>query len=357
MNINGSDLIVATHGRSFWVLDDIAPLRQAAAAQKTRRHICMRRPPRSASITTASWARPCRRKSRRPIIRLAGPSSTTTSGNAAAKVTLQILDAQSHVIRHFSSADKQPARRPLLPDRGAVVSQAAEMLATSAGEHRFVWDLAAGGSSAGTDDDADDAIGLPPGPRVAPGTYTLLLSVDDTTLNRPLRVIMDPRATATPQVLAQQFTLAESIYTQLTASRKAMAELDSVESQLKKLDSSDNPDSLRDAIHNAQAKIEKIRSGEHETADKPGEHEAGLAEATSGLGTVLRIVESGDRTAPAQALTIFDQMNKASSAGIAAWEGFKKTDLNALNATLILAGHEPLKIAAIEEQVHYAMTR
>jgi hypothetical protein len=136
-----------------------------------------------------------------------------------------------------------------------------------------------------------------------------------------------------------------------------MAVLDSVESQLKKLDSSDNPDSLRDAIHNAQAKIEKIRSGEHETADKPGEHEAGLAEATSGLGTVLRIVESGDRTAPAQALTIFDQMNKASSAGIAAWEGFKKTDLNALNATLILAGHEPLKIAAIEEQVHYAMTR
>ena len=51
---------------------------------------------------------------------------------------------------------------------------------------------------------------------------------------------MDPRATATQQVLDQQFALAESIYTQLAASRKAMAELESVESQLKKLDASDN---------------------------------------------------------------------------------------------------------------------
>jgi len=168
---------------------------------------------------------------------------------------------------------------------------------------------------------------------------------------------MDPRATATPQVLAQQFTLGESIYAQLTVSRKAMAELESAESQLKKLDTSDSPGSLRDAIHNAQAKIEKIRSGEHESADKAGEHEAGLAEATTGLGTVLRIVESGDRTAPAQALQIFDQMKKASSVGIAAWEAFKKTDLDALSAALVSARREPLKITAIEEQVHYAMTR
>ena len=356
MNINGSDLIIATHGRSFWVLDDIAPLRQAAAVKDAKAYLYA--PPTAVRVDNDGFlGTPLPPEEPQADNPPSGAIVDYYLSNDATTVTLQILDAQSHVLRHFSSAEKEPPTRPLL----AIAERwfpKPEMLAAGAGEHRFVWDLAAGGSSAGMgDDDADDAIGLPSGPRVPPGTYTLLLSVDDTALNRPLHVIMDPRATATQQVLVQQFTLGESIYTQLTASRKAMAELESVESQLKKLDASDNPDSLRDAIHNAQAKIEKIRSGEHEATDKPGEHEAGLAEATTGLGTVLRMVESGDRTAPAQALAMFDQMNKASTAGIAAWEGFKKTDLNTLNATLILAGHEPLKIAAIEEQVHYAMTR
>jgi photosystem II stability/assembly factor-like uncharacterized protein len=356
ININGSDAIIATHGRSFWVLDDIAPLRQAATVKDAKAYLYA--PPTAVRVDNDGFLGtplpPEEPQANNP------PNGAIVDyylSNDATKITLQILDAQSHVIRHFSSAEQQTTTRPLLPIAERWFPKPA-MLATSAGEHRFVWDLAAGGSSPGMgDDDADDVIGLPSGPRVAPGTYTLLLSVDDTTLNRPLHVIMDPRATATPQVLAQQFTLGESIYAQLTVSRKAMAELESAESQLKKLDTSDSPGSLRDAIHNAQAKIEKIRSGEHESADKAGEHEAGLAEATTGLGTVLRIVESGDRTAPAQALQIFDQMKKASSVGIAAWEAFKKTDLDALSAALVSARREPLKITAIEEQVHYAMTR
>jgi hypothetical protein len=65
----------------------------------------------------------------------------------------------------------------------------------------------------------------------------------------------------------------------------------------------------------------------------------------------------GDRTAPAAALEIFAQMKKASQEGIDAWEHFKTVDLAALNAALTSAHREPLHIADIEEQVHYAMTR
>jgi hypothetical protein len=69
------------------------------------------------------------------------------------------------------------------------------------------------------------------------------------------------------------------------------------------------------------------------------------------------MVESGDRTAPSQALEVFAEMKKASAEGIEAWQHFKTSDLIALDAALIAAHREPLHIAAIEEQVHYAMTR
>ncbi len=224
--------------------------------------------------------------------------------DTVAKVTLQILDAQGKILRHFSSADKQPKRPPMpIAERWFPKPQE---LATTPGEHRFIWDLAAGAASAAPDDDDAPSGG---GPKVPPGTYTLRLIVDGTNSDRPLRVIMDPRVPATPQTLEQQFTLAESVYGQALKDRKAMAELEGVDNQLKKLAAaSDTPDDVKSAIQTAEAKLNAIRSG---TESSPG-----LAEATSGLGSVLRVVESGHREAPASALEIFTQMKKASADGI-----------------------------------------
>jgi photosystem II stability/assembly factor-like uncharacterized protein len=352
MNINGSDLIVATHGRSFWVLDDIAPLRQAAAAQTAKAYLYA--PPTAVRVDNDGFlGTPMPPEEPQADNPPNGAMVDYYLGNGATKVTLQILDAEGHVLRHFSSGEKQTVSRPLLPIAERWFPKPQE-LATTPGEHRFVWDLSAGGSSAGLGDDgSDDAVGLPAGPRVAPGTYTLRLGVDGITIERPLHVMMDPRAAATKQVLDQQYAFAESIYMELRASHKAMAELESVASQLKKLDAAnDNPPELKDAIRTAQAKLEKIRAGGADKANEPG-----LADTASGLTTDLRMVESGDRTAPAAALAIFAQMKKASTAGIAAWEHFKTVDLLSLNAALTSAHREPLKIAVIEEQVHYAMTR
>jgi hypothetical protein len=163
---------------------------------------------------------------------------------------------------------------------------------------------------------------------------------------------MDPRCPATTAVLAQQYALAESIYAQVLQSRKAMAELESVDSQLKKLTAApDTPDDVKSAVQTAAAKLNSIRSGGH-TESTPG-----LTDATSGLGAVLRVVESGDREAPASALEIFTQMKKASVDRIAAWQHFKTADLPTLNNALTAAHREPIQIAAIEEEVDYAMTQ
>jgi photosystem II stability/assembly factor-like uncharacterized protein len=358
MNINGSDLILATHGRSFWVLDDIAPLRQAAVASEHSAAAYLYTPPTAVRVDNDGFlGTPLPPEEPQADNPPDGAIIDYYLGQGATKVTLQILDIQGHVLRHFSSAEKQTVSRPLLPIAERWFPKP-QMLATSAGHHRFVWDLAAGGSGAGLgDDDNNDEAGGPAGPRVPPGTYTLRLSVDGATMDRPLRVIMDPRAAATAQVLTQQFILGESVYDQLQQSRKAMAELDSVESQLKKLAADSNMSTdLRAAIQTTHSKLEKIRVGE-QGANGKGENEPGLADASSGLNTDLRTVESGDRAAPASALEIFAQMKKASQEGIDAWQHFKTDDLATLNAALTAAHLEPLAIAAIEEQVHYAMTR
>ena len=344
--IHDSDLIVATHGRSFWILDDIAPLRQAAAAAEHSTTAFLYAPPTAVRVDNDGFLGS-------PLPPEEPQADNPPNGaivdyylpDTVAKVTLQILDAQGKVLRHFSSADKQ-LKRPPMPIAERWFPKPQE-LATTPGEHRFIWDLAAGAASAAPDDDDAPSGG---GPKVPPGTYTLRLIVDGTNSDRPLRVVMDPRVPATPQTLEQQFTLAESVYGQALKDRKAMAELESVDNQLKKLASaSDTPDEVKSAIQTAEAKLNAIRSG---TESSPG-----LAEATSGLGSVLRVVESGDREAPASALEIFTQMKKASADGISAWQHFKTNDLTTLNNALTAAHREPIHIAAIEEDIDYAMTR
>ena len=356
MDIHDDDLVIATHGRSFWVLDDMTPLRQAVAAGSSA-HGYFYKPATAIRVDNDGFlGTPLPPEEPQADNPPNGAIIDYYLGETTTKVTLQILDAQGRVLRHFSSAEKAPSRRPLLPIAERWFPKP-QMLETSAGEHRFVWDLNAGSSSAGTgDDDADDALGAPAGPRVPPGTYTLRLNVatgmpeDSWQQDRTLRVVMDPRCACTEAVLGEQYAFGQQIYAQLLAGRKAMAELESVATQIRKVDLNDTSTAadLSGAVRDAQKHLDAIRGGASG---------GGLAEAVSGLGTDLRLVESGDRTAPATAHTIFDQMGEIEKAKVAAWQQFKKSGLDALNAALSRAHREPIKIAAIEEQVQYAMTR
>jgi photosystem II stability/assembly factor-like uncharacterized protein len=350
MDVHDDDLVIATHGRSFWVLDDITPLRQAAEVGDLA-HGYFYKPATAIRVDNNGFlGTPLPPEEPQADNPPNGAIVDYYLAAPASKVTLQILDAQGHVIRHFSSAERQPARRPLLPIAERWFPKP-QMLETGAGEHRFVWDLNAGSSSAGTgDDDTDDELGAPAGPRVPPGTYTLRLGADGATMEKPLQVTMDPRCVCTQAVLDEQYAFGQQIYAQLLAGRRAMAELESVASQLRKIDLSDSstPADLAAAVRDVQKRLDAIRGGESGS---------GLAESVAGLGADLRVVEGGDRTAPASAHAIFDQMSQAAQEKVAAWQQFRKSGFDALNAALVRAHREPIKIAAIEEQVHYAMTR
>ena len=348
MDIHDTDLIVATHGRSFWVLDDIAPLRQAAMA--AAKPIALYAPPTAVRVDNDGFLGT-------PLPPEEPQANNPPDGaivdyylrGDAQNVKLEILDAQGHIIRHYSSADKTNVHRPLLPIAERWFPKP-QVLATTAGEHRFVWDLRSrgSGSTKGTDEDSS---GIPAGPRVPPGSYTVRLIVDGVTLQQPLRVTMDPRSPATQQVLAQQYALATDIYRDTLAARKAMAEMEGVEIELNGIEakSAHSSPALRAAAHEALKQLHAIRGGE---SGHPG-----VSQANSALGTALGMVESGDRTAPSQAIVIFKQMSNVAEQGIASWEQFKHSGLSRVNAELERAHQKPVQISAIEEVVYYAMTR
>ncbi|HKQ05164.1 MAG TPA: glycoside hydrolase [Blastocatellia bacterium] len=191
--IHGDDLIVATHGRGFWVLDDITPLRQItddvlkADAYLFRPADAVKVPPPSENGTPQPRDEPLAENPPYGAI-----IDYHLKSAAAGPVTLEILDPAGATIRRYSSADRATPVNPDTLDIPAFWRPTPEPLPASPGMHRWVWDLrptptgepARGGGGGGF---AGRAAG------VLPGSYTVKLTVGGKSYTQPLRVLMDPR--------------------------------------------------------------------------------------------------------------------------------------------------------------------
>jgi photosystem II stability/assembly factor-like uncharacterized protein len=352
--IHGEDLIIATHGRSFWILDDITPLRQANDAAKN-------------SSPTFYAPADSVRVDHDAFLETPLPPEEPTAKNppngaildyylpaAAKRVELQILDSDGSIVRHFSSNEARPIRRVPLPiaDRWFPEPQ---VLETTPGMHRFVWDLASGGSGSDADeDDMSGEFGAPHGPRVVPGTYQTKLIVDGKASARTIKIVMDPRSVATANDLTRQYDVGRKIYAETLRSRQALAEMNSVQKQLSEAEQKveNNPD-LKTNLAKMQDSIKK-------TLFAPGSSwgdAMGLQTANAGLTAALSVVESGTRPAPTQALTAFEEADRALKLRLAEWNEIKTNRLPQLNEQLKQAHAAPIAISEVEQEVEYLMTR
>ena len=209
--VKGDDLVAGTHGRGFWILDDVTALRQ---------------------LDPAGLARPAQLFAPQAALRFRANKNTDTPlppdepgapnppegavldyhlASAASRIVLEVVDAAGRVVRRYASDD--PALPPVegrnIPDYWIRPPQ---RLSAAPGLHRFSWDLREPAPQAASFSYPIAAVlgdtpREPRGPWVVPGSYTVRLTVDGRVFTQPLTVRMDPRVKTTPAELEAQHAL------------------------------------------------------------------------------------------------------------------------------------------------------
>ncbi len=210
--VHDADLIAATHGRGFWILDDVTPLRQAKASAA---ELVLYSPE-----TALRLHYPDQVNSRRPvgenppagaIIDYVLPADATT------ELTMDIVNARGDLIRHLSSTKtNKEIQPPEWPDQ--II--ASDLIPAKAGMNRLVWDLR-----------YDDPVQIPGafyegeaprGPIVPPGQYQLRLKLGDQTRAAALTVIADPRVLNSDAAIAEKTELALATYRDIDTLHRAV---------------------------------------------------------------------------------------------------------------------------------------
>ena len=250
LKVAGNDLVAATHGRSFWILDDLSPLRQLADSV-TRKPAHLFQP-----ATAVLWAGggTSRGNGENP------PSGAIVDFHFAAaptaKVQLQFTDAQGAVLRTFKGPDSVVVADSL------AYRASGGTVPVRAGSNRFVWNLR-----------LEDVPKLPNtvidygtlrGPLVPPGEYGVRLIVGTDTLQRRFRVVADPRVTTTTAELVAQFTTARRVGDRIRQLTDEVKRAEDLQAQLadraKRASDSSVARMLSDTAAAVRAKVEAVRA-------------------------------------------------------------------------------------------------
>ena len=303
MKIKDSDLVVGTHGRSFWILDDISPLRALCDGQSRTRlipprptvrhklHFAALRGARAGTSTALAFGigggvttteQPDQTKRREFLDVGENPPHgailyywLTTTG----PVTLGVQDGAGRAIVQFRSDD------------GALAQ--AKRPTTKLGLNRFVWDLKHEGPTPIDKDLAAKTGALaaegdnPAGPVALPGAYTVSFSQDDVTHAEPLTILPDPRLSTTPAGYAAQFDLLRSLTDALSRLHEAVNRIRRLKRGLARVPAGAGPEAEK-ALQSLEA-VESVlvdikRRSPRDTLRHPAGLNDTLADLLAGVG-------------------------------------------------------------------------
>jgi len=348
--IHDSDLIVATHGRSFWILDDITPLRQITGS--TANSDALFKPAPAYRV----------RRSTNPDTPI--PPDEPLGENppdgamldyylakpASGPLTIEVLDAKGVVVRRYSSTDQPDQTEAQLSTQVIPPYWIRPFKApsTEAGMHRWVWDLHYATPLAAhygypVSAVPHDTPRTPLGPLALPGDYKVRLTVSGQSYTAPLTVKMDPRVKIPLAGLHQQFDMQTRLASLLTGSTKAVVEARSIRDQIKAI-LPQASGTIRDSIQTFADKLKLVLDGPEKPA--PGSQVPTLSRINGAANTLYTEVDSAD-AAPttAQSAATAAAENDASVV-MKEWEEMKASDLAALNAQLRDAHLPELKLEA-----------
>jgi photosystem II stability/assembly factor-like uncharacterized protein len=340
IDVHGDDLVIATHGRGFWIMDDATPLRQMSAVQ-----------PGEATLFAPADA-----------IRVRTPAFTGTPmpkdepmaanppdgaiidyvlpGSVRGPVIVTILDAQGQVVRRYSSAQHVPPPNPATLKFAPEWVPPAPVPGAASGMQRFVWDLRyAQLAPPGAKGPSEDGVWAPP------GRYTVELAVGGRDYREPLLVKPDPRVRVSAAGLQREFELARKVEAaQLQASEaldEAVRLLDALDARLEK----SGP--AHGAMAQLFARITDI-SGTRPHPERvpypviPPRRSDSLQALSSDLGDLQSAVDGADADPSPDALASYSLLTRQLTATLAQWSRLEKVDVSKLQERLKAAGEKPI---------------
>lgn len=332
--VKNDDLVVATHGRSFWILDDLAPLQQLAAGRAqiaaADAHLFTPSPAQRGRGTRGggggmSGANP--------------PSGAviyyTLKSAPRDAITLEILDAQGKRVRQFSSRREGAAGASDDEEGGGRRGpQGTPRLPANAGMNRFTWDLRY--------DPAANVPGAPiwsgsvAGPVAVPGTYQLKLTAGGKTLTAPLQVTLDSRVKTSQADLQKQFDLLMRIRESVTRAHDAVNGIRELRSQIAELkkhrDSSESAKKVAAAAEELEKKLLPIEEQIIQVKARSSQDLLNYPiQVNNKLMALAGIIESADAAPTEQSYAVFDALNARLAPALAQWNALVAKDVAALN--------------------------
>ena len=358
MKVKGTDLVVATHGRSFWILDDLTPLHQLQAGLGEGNHLLAPRPAVRAPehLFAAFWGSPKGKNyhvtigqnatfyldeaetghKRKRVIDGGDDAERGVRINywltedATGEAVLTISDADGNVVDTFPSAIPEEKS-----DRKGLYITAHQ------GMNTFQWPmmLPAGEKMVDT-----EYHGRPAGPLALPGTYTATLTVGDWSMSQPVELVLDPRVSVEHEHLVEQQELMLAIQSKLDEMTVAINAMRSMYGQLdgwaKRLGDDEAAADVVAAIAPLQEQLREVEAGlvqrELTSAGDSLNYRESVWEKLSGLSP---IVSSADTRPTVQSHEVFAKLAGQADEGLAAYRALVDGDVAAFNEQLDALGH------------------
>jgi len=344
LEVHGDDLVIATHGRAFWALDDVSPLRQLDAT----------------ALASPAWlAKPAVAVRFRPSEFTGSPmphdeprALNPTFGAAVyyrlrvpstAPVVLTIEDSAGRVVRRYASGDHPPSTPPDKVETAPEWDAPVQVPATSAGLHRFVWDLHYAPSPGRVADDPKAQ-----GVWAAPGRYRVVLEAAGQRMSAPLDLVPDPRVSATTDDYARAYESAAAVEATRGRIAAAMQEATALRAALRTAGSGVDAN-LSEALRAADDALQRIADldggRDVRRSLRPPPTDLASLRALAAEGSKLaRALDGADSAPSADAAAGTRRFLSIGETTLAAWSRYRATVVPEIDAKLVAAGRAPLAL-------------
>ena len=348
--IKDDDLVVATHGRAFWILDDVSPLRQFADSIGSEA-VHLYQPATAFRVHTGE----------------APPHSLFSGKNPPdgavvyyflkdapkdQEVKIEILDAGGHVIRDYSSKRSKPLDEPLDPD----AKKPEKEIKAEAGLNRFVWDLRYQSANRVPGYYLWEYGEGAKGPLAVPGNYQVRLTVADKSQTAPLELKLDPRVKVSQADLEKQFNLELALRDELNRVYDAVNQIQDVRDQLtglkKRLGPESSAKNLLDAASGLDGKLVAVRDPLINMKISASEDSLAYAPGIDGRLAFLSMAVAGfaDSAPTAAEQQEYEKLKKETDDLLARWDQVRTTDVAALQKVAAESGVQAIYVPDVKSE-------